>query len=158
MGFATPVRSAICVLPVNLRGGLPFSSKHGGGSVGLPPTVNRAPLGVPERVASGGAALATCRWATAGNGELQSGPPTSRFDPLGVPRLAGREPLDADPQVRYVGGEARYEPVLPNPDSLLAPRAARRYFFGGPPGPPGPALMAATFSVIWTSSPSITPP
>jgi len=46
--------------------------------------------GVPDRVALAGAAHATRWWATAAHGALQTALPTSYFDRLGVPRLAGR--------------------------------------------------------------------
>ena len=46
--------------------------------------------GVPERVARAAAAHARRWWATAAHGGLQTALPTSHFDGLGVPRLAGR--------------------------------------------------------------------
>jgi len=45
---------------------------------------------VPERVARAAAAHARRWWAMAAHGALQTALPTSYFDRLGVPRLAGR--------------------------------------------------------------------
>jgi group II intron reverse transcriptase/maturase len=45
---------------------------------------------VPDRVARAAAAHASRWWATAAHGALQTALPTSYFDRLGVPRLAGR--------------------------------------------------------------------
>jgi RNA-directed DNA polymerase len=45
--------------------------------------------GVPERVTRAAAAHATRWWRTAGSGALQTALPTSYYDGLGVPRLAG---------------------------------------------------------------------
>ena len=45
---------------------------------------------VPDRIARAAAAHATRWWATAAHGALQTALPTSYFDRLGVPRLAGR--------------------------------------------------------------------
>lgn len=45
--------------------------------------------GVPERVSRAAAAHACRWWATAGHGALHSALPTSYYDRLGVPRLAG---------------------------------------------------------------------
>jgi group II intron reverse transcriptase/maturase len=46
--------------------------------------------GVPDRVARAAAGHATRWWAMAAHGALQTALPTSHFDRLGVPRLAGR--------------------------------------------------------------------
>ena len=46
--------------------------------------------GVPDRVARAAAAHTRRWWATAAHGALQTALPTSYFDRLGVPRLAGR--------------------------------------------------------------------
>jgi RNA-directed DNA polymerase len=46
--------------------------------------------GVPDRVARAAAAHASRWWAMAAHGALQTALPTSYFDRLGVPRLAGR--------------------------------------------------------------------
>jgi hypothetical protein len=46
--------------------------------------------GVPERFARAAAARTSRWWATAAHGALQTALPTSYFDRLGVPRLAGR--------------------------------------------------------------------
>jgi len=46
--------------------------------------------GVPDRVTRAAAAHAHRWWATAAHGGLQTALPTSYFDRLGVPRLAGR--------------------------------------------------------------------
>ena len=45
---------------------------------------------VPDRVACAAAAHATCWWALAAHGALQTALPISHFDRLGVPRLARR--------------------------------------------------------------------
>ena len=45
---------------------------------------------VPDRVACAAAAHATRWWATAAHGAMHTALPTSYFDRLGVPRLAGR--------------------------------------------------------------------
>ncbi len=56
------------------------------------PTVCRELLvrGVPTRIAQAAAAHARRWWATAAHGGLQTALPTSYFDRLGIPRLAGR--------------------------------------------------------------------
>jgi hypothetical protein len=56
------------------------------------PTVYRElrARGVPERVTRAAAAHASRWWAMAAHGALQTALPTSYFDRLGVPRLAGR--------------------------------------------------------------------
>ena len=56
------------------------------------PTVYRElrARGVPERITRAAAAHTSRWWATAAHGALQTALPTSYFDRLGVPRLAGR--------------------------------------------------------------------